>query len=155
MTYEIIEIYHHITDEIKNEIIDLWINNQALSKIEALNRINCAICAIVHIPSGKIIGVSTAKINFLPKTNDIYYYYGMFVDKEHRGGVGINWRIKTSIIEKTFNILKKQNNKYVKGLAAILENKKIPNKFLQRYGWIPLNDEQIEFDLLFKDFDLN
>jgi len=152
MNYELIEIYYKSTNKIKNEIVDLWVNNNALPTIEALSRVNHVVCAIKHVPSDKIIGVSTAKINSLHNTNDLYYFYGMFVDKNHRGGVGSNWRVKTGIINKTFDILKNQNNMYVKGLAAILENQRVSNKFLQRYGFSSLNDDQLEYKILIKNF---
>jgi hypothetical protein len=153
MNYELIDTYHHITNEIKNEIIDLWINNNVLSEVEALDRINYAVCAIKHIPSNKIIGVSTTKINFLPNTNDIYYFYGMFVDKDHRGGTF--WMIKTYILEKTFNILKQQNNKYTKGIAIVVENERISDKLLRRCGWTKLINNPLKFRLFFKNFNEN
>jgi hypothetical protein len=150
MNYELINIYHHTTNEIKNEIIDLWINNNVLSEVEALDRINYAVCAIKHIPSNKTIGVSTAKINFLPETNDIYYFYGMFADIKYREGSSV-W-IKMEMVEKTFNILKKQNNKYVKGVAAVLENKKLSDKLLQRLGMSELNTNIFPHKLFYRNF---
>lgn len=155
MSYELIEFYHNSNDKIRNQIIDLWVNNQALTVIEALNRVNYVVCAIRHIPSDKIIGVSTAKIIILPKTNDIYYFYGMFIDKEHRGADENLCTVKPGISKTTFNVLKRQNNKYIKGVAATIENERITDKMLQRYGWTKLEDNSLKFRLFFKNFEDN
>ena len=150
MTYELLNIYHNSTSDIRNEIVDLWIRNHASSKLDALDRANYAVCAIRCLSTNKIIGVSAAKINLLPRTSDIYYFFGFFIDKDHRGKTIPHkqpW-----ITQTTFDILKNENNPYIKGLAAVIENPKITDKSLKKYGWNKLDHDIVSKRIFFKNF---
>jgi hypothetical protein len=147
MTYDLLNIYHNSTSDIRNEIINLWIRNNALNYFQAIERVNYVVYAIREKNTSQIIGVSTAKLNYLPNTQELYYFYGMFIDKNHRGE-------RPWLLKKTYDVLNTQRKiKNIKGLAAFLENSKIPHKLFDRYGWTKFNCDEIENAIFFKNFD--
>lgn len=147
MNYELIELYNQPYFLIREKIVDLWVRNRALDYQQALERVNHAIYAIRDIDTQQIIGVSTARLNYLPNTQELYYFYGMFIDKNYRGK-------RPWLLKKTYDILNTQRkNKNIKGLAAFLENKKIPHKLFDRYNWTKFKCDEIENAIFFKNFD--
>ena len=133
MNYELKIVRHNLTPEIRKEIINLWVRNNIIPEIEAIDRVNHVVCAIIEKSTGKIIGVSTSKINFLSSMNKMYYFYGMFIDINHRGKVfppKQPWILRT-----TFEVLKNEENPNINGVAAVLENPKISDKYMKRFGW--------------------
>jgi hypothetical protein len=146
MTYELLNIYHNSTSDIRNEIINLWIRNNALNELEASERVNHVVHAIREKTTSQIIGVSTARLNYLPNTQELYYFYGMFIDKNHRGK-------RPWLLKRTYDLLnEKRTEKNAQGLAAILENKKIPHQLFDRYNWTKFKCNEIENAIFFKQF---
>lgn len=147
MNYELIRVYNQPYFLIREKIVDLWVRNEALNYQQALERVNHVIYVIRDIDTQQIIGVSTAKLNYLPNTQELYYFYGMFIDKNHRGE-------RPWLLKKTYDVLNTQRKiKNIKGLAAFLENSKIPHKLFDRYGWTKFNCDEIENAIFFKNFD--
>ncbi len=146
MTYEILNIYHNSTSDIRNEIINLWIRNNALNYFQTTERVKHVVYAIQEKNTSKIIGVSTARLNCLPNTQELYYFYGMFIDKNHRGK-------RPWLLKRTYDLLNEiRTEKKAQGLAAILENKKIPHQFFDRYNWTKFKCNEIENAIFFKQF---
>jgi hypothetical protein len=150
MNYELKVVRHNLTPEIRKNIIDLWVKNNIIPEIEAIDRVNHAVCIIIEKSTEKIIGVSTSKINYLSSLNSMYYFYGMFIDINHRGKVFIHkqpWILRT-----TFEVLKNEDNSNIKGLAAVLENPKISNKYMKKLGWNKAENDISSTRTFFKNF---
>jgi hypothetical protein len=147
MTYELLNIYHNSTSHIKNQIINLWIRNNALNYFQATERVNYVVYAIQEKNTSQIIGVSTGRLDYLPNTQELYYFYGMFIDKNHRGK-------RPWLLKRTYDLLnEKRTEKNAQGLAAILENKKIPHQLFYRHNWTKFKCDGIENAIFFKNFD--
>ena len=147
MTYDLLNIYHNSTSDIGNEIINLWVRNNALNYFQATERVKHVVYAIQEKNTSQIIGVSTARLNCLPNTQELYYFYGMFIDKNHRGK-------RPWLLKRTYDLLnEKRTEKNAQGLAAILENKKVPHQLFDRYNWKKFNSNYSQNVIFFKQFD--
>jgi len=146
-SYEVLVVEKNKDVKIKNQIINLWVNNKILPLNEALNRINYVVLAIRHIESDTIIGVSTAKIDIHPLFNKFYYFYGMYVDPNHSK--------RPLIFQRTFDYLNDNHMSSIKGVVAVLENQKISDKILNRYHWHKIDDEVFSNRAFYRNFDEN
>lgn len=130
--YELEVVYHKLSDTQKLEIITMWVSNKAVPLAIAQGRVDHVVCVIKYIPTNKIIGVSTAPVKLVKRNNSFYYFYGMFIDPEHRGKT-IPHR-QPWILATTIERLKQEVNN-VKGIVAIIENVRIPDKLLIKQGF--------------------
>jgi hypothetical protein len=150
LNYELKVVRHSLTPEIRKKIIDLWVRNNIIPEIEAIDRVNHAVCVIIEKSTENIIGVSTSKINYLSSLNSMYYFYGMFIDINHIGKVFIHkqpWILRT-----TFEVLKNEENSNILGIAAVLENPKISNKYMKKLGWNKVENDISSTRTFFKNF---
>jgi hypothetical protein len=148
--YQLINVYNQpdLLMTLKDEIIDLWLKNNALNYSQAVERVNSVVYVIQEKYTQQITGVNTARLNYLPNTLNLYYFYGMFIDVNHRG-------TRPWLLKRTYNLLNKNRlEKKARGLAAVLENKKIPHKLFHRYNWTRFNYNHTENAIFYKDFDI-
>ena len=148
--YELEVVYNKLSDIQKLEIMTMWVSNQAVPLDVAQQRVNHVVCVIKHVATNKIVGVSTALVKQLPYNQSLYYFYGMFIAPEHRGRT-IPHR-QPWIVATTVETLRRQNNR-IKGVIAVLENQRIPDRLLLKQGFKQTNKLNINNRVFYLNFD--
>jgi hypothetical protein len=129
------------------KIVNLWIRNNALTYTQACDRVSHAVCALVCETSGEVVGVSTARLAYFPETTDKYYFYGVYVDPHYRGQ-------RPWLLKRSYDILNRsRTDKAAKGVAVVVENKRIPLQIFSRYGWQRRDHFSISSPIFCKNFD--
>lgn len=144
---KVVQVYGTFSNALRGKIIDLWLRNKALDYTQARDRVNHAVCALVCEASGKVVGVSTARLALFPNTAEVYYFCGMFVDPHYRGQ-------RPWLLKRSYDILNRSRaDKTVRGIAAVIENERIPLQLFSRYGWQRRDHSSISNPIFCKDFD--
>ena len=81
-------VYQEISEDIRQEIISLWLEAQVLSEEEAKRRASEVVLTIRNT-TGELIGVTTAYIRDFVRPANFYYYMRMFVKSTERKSYGM------------------------------------------------------------------
>ena len=81
--YTIDNVWEEKSEDIKNEIIEFWVGNNALSRDLSETRVNEVFC-VGRDADGHISGVGTIYPRFNKQLRNSFYYYRSFVKEDHR-----------------------------------------------------------------------
>jgi hypothetical protein len=115
-------VYQKTPEDIRQEIIKLWLEAQVLSAEEARRRAS-EVVLTVRSDTGELIGVTTAYIRDFVRPANFYYYMRMFVKPTERKSFGM---LKKAY-RTTYTSLKqhqRSDSREVHGLVLEMENLK-------------------------------
>lgn len=82
--YTVYNVYQAIPPELRDEIVEMWVRNQALPNREvALQRVDQVALAIRN-PEGQMAGVSTVYPGDFQQRGNPYFFYRMFIQPVDR-----------------------------------------------------------------------
>jgi hypothetical protein len=82
--YRIEGVYQNLSDNLRNEVILFWLDNQALSDIaQARQRVD-EVAFVVRSPANDLVGISTVFAAPYGANGDVYLHYRMFIHPAHR-----------------------------------------------------------------------
>ena len=138
--YSIKIVYKKLSLEEKLEIVNLWTSENAVPYNVAIERVEHVVCSIIHNPTGKIIGVSTAP----PKQfhGKFYYTYGMYISQYHRKNTFT--RKQPWILQSTIDALKNSKPLVSSIILSLVENPKISHKLMLRKGWTIFDNDRFK-----------
>jgi hypothetical protein len=118
-------VYQEISEDIRQEIISLWLEAQVLSEEEAKRRASEVVLTIRNT-TGELIGVTTAYIRDFVRPANFFYYMRMYVKPTERKSYGM---LKKAY-RYTFTSLKQHrpSDTEVHGLVLEMENMKFGGK---------------------------
>jgi hypothetical protein len=120
--------YQCLPDDLKQEIINMWLEAGVLDLQRATDRINDVVL-VGFDPDNKVCCVTTV---YLEQLQDGYYYYfRMFIKEEDRG------KLKSFKSSKlTHEYLRTYTHPLnPKGIIAVAENPKITPRIMKMEGW--------------------
>lgn len=127
MDYTYKAYYKCLPEELKREIINLWVSEGVLTLEKAINRVDDVVL-VGFDPNNKVCGVTTV---YLEKLLDGYYYFfRMFIKESERGKIKLKGSKLTHEFLKDFDHPLKP-----KGVVAVAENVKITNRVMKSQGW--------------------
>jgi len=147
-------VYQEISEDIRQEIIILWLEAQVLSEEEAKRRASEVVLTIRNT-TGELIGVTTAYIRDFVRPANFYYYMRMFVKPTERK----SYRMLKKAYRYTFTSLKqhRQSDTEVHGLVLEMENMKSGGKGavreLSKLGLVYWGKNAIGQDVWYHRFD--
>lgn len=112
-------VYQNLSIDEKQNVINLWTQADVLTTEEAKDRLNEV--SLLILDKEKIVGVSTVYINDFISPNNRYFFFRMFIKEDHRGSN----KLRTQVMQKNFQELKKHYDKQINGLVVELENEKL------------------------------
>jgi len=84
VNYQIVDLRHKMTDQVRNEIIQFWLDEGALTHERAVARVDEVLQVIRSESDGVLMGICTATIAFVPEMQSHLYNYRSFVGKSYR-----------------------------------------------------------------------
>lgn len=134
--------YQCLPDDVKQQIINMWISEGVLTLDLAIDRVNNVVL-VGFDPNNEVCCVTTV---YLEKLQDGYYYYfRMFIREKDRGKLKA---FKSSKL--THEYLKKYNHPLKpKGVIAIAENDKITPRIMNSEGWNYLRKNDMGKDVYY------
>lgn len=120
--------YQCLPDNLKQEIINMWLEAGVLDLEKATNRIDDVVL-VAFDPNNNICCVTTVYLDQLQ--DGYYYYFRMFIKEQDRG------KLKTFKSSKlTHEYLKAFKHPLnPKGVIAVAENPKITPRIMKWEGW--------------------
>ena len=80
---KVAQVYQSGNQNLKNKIINFWIEQKCLSESEAKVRVEEALCAILD-DDNNIIAVSSGKLIWVDQLRDNFLYYRSYTKPEYR-----------------------------------------------------------------------
>lgn len=112
-------VFQKLTEQQKQQIINMWTSERILNKEDAIARVNQVATIAVH--KSEIVGVSTIYLNDFTTVNNPYFFLRMFMTKEFRS----NRDFRTVSLKLLFKNLKQQYSNHAHGLVIELENQQL------------------------------
>lgn len=84
MQHEIVPLQQPLTEAARQEIIDFWLAERALTPERARQRVTETIQLIRHERDGSIVGICTARIVYVQHLRSYLYDYRSMIAREHR-----------------------------------------------------------------------
>lgn len=82
--YAVENVYRVISPALRDEIVEMWLRNQALPNRElALQRVDQVFLSIRN-PAGQLAGVATVYIDDFQQRGNPYYFFRMFIQPHDR-----------------------------------------------------------------------
>lgn len=82
--YTIDNVYQAVSDGLRAEIVDMWLNNKIIpSRGMALRRVDQVFLSIRN-PAGQLAGVATVYVDDFQQRGDSYYFFRMFIQPHDR-----------------------------------------------------------------------
>jgi len=119
MEFEIINL-REIDPLPRSEILSLWEENGMLDG----KSLNSVVLGVKHLPTRKLVAVSTAVLKYTRLLDGYYYYYGIEALSPYGN--------RPILFQRTFDYLKSKGARQAKGLAAIVINPDITDKMILR-----------------------
>jgi hypothetical protein len=124
--YVIDNVWEDKTEDLQNEIIELWMSHGVLSLEQAKERVKQVFC-IGRDRSGNIVGVGTIYPQFNNQLENSFYYFRSFVAPDHRQAL-----LATNLLKFTRDNL---NEAFVKGvntrfIGMLVE---VENEYIKKY----------------------
>ena len=120
--------YKCLSDNLKQEIIKMWVEAGVLDLEKAKGRIDDVVL-VGFDPDNKVCCVTTVYLEQL--SDGYYYYFRMFIKEQNRGKLKA---FKSSKL--THEYLKTYNHPLKpKGIISIAENPKITPRIMKSEGW--------------------
>lgn len=120
--------YQCLPNDLKQQIINMWVNEGAITLDRAIARINDVVL-VGFDPNNEVCCVTTVYLEKLQ--DDYYYYFRMFIREKDRGKLKA---FKSSKL--THEYLKTYDHPLKpKGVIAIAENAKITPRIMKWEGW--------------------
>lgn len=152
--YYLENVYETEDQDIRQEIIDFWVNNNVLPVEIAQKRVD-EIVHVIRNRSDEIIGVNTAYLHYLHTPSEIYYYVRVFIREEDRRSMTL---FLVSIVQSyvyfrdTLPYSDRAN-----GIVVAIENVKMTQsgvqKWFKRQGLSYTGKNVLGHDLWFARFD--
>ena len=133
--YYMIEVYKKITLDIKNLVIEFWLEQKAIVNLNEANRRAEEVVFILCDKQWNIIGVNTAGI-FKLNGHGRYYYFRMFINPKNREHP-FSLTVFNQSRDYFLNRCKKDE---VSGFIVVVENKKMSKPGWKR--WYKKNNYQ-------------
>jgi len=80
---KIAQVYGSENQNLKNKVINFWIEQKCLSEQEAKVRIEEALCAILD-DDNNVIAISSGKVMWVDQLRDNFLYYRSYTKSEYR-----------------------------------------------------------------------
>jgi hypothetical protein len=125
-------------------LLDFWEEVGVYSREVGRSRIPQVVVSLKHIPSGKIVGVMTAKLMLRPSLGGKYYRLGIIVAPGNSS--------RPLLLPLALEYLEKYREGDAKGVALKRKNKKISDRLLKRYGFSPFANQFTHADKFYRDF---
>lgn len=130
-TYKI--VYQNLDENLKKQIIEMWLKYGAMPYHEALRRVN-EVVLVGFDKNNRVCAVTSVYI--VDKTKyEKWYMFRIFIAPDDRGKIK---EFKSSKITHEFLSTYECENK-PNGIIAIAENKKITDRIMKQEGWNFLN----------------
>ena len=120
--------YQCLPDDLKKQIIDMWLNDNVFDLQIAKQRVE-EVVLVIFDPNNEVCCVTTVYIA-KNKMGDIVYMLRMYVRKKDRGKTKIKGSKLTHEYLKTYNHPLKPI-----GVIAVAENEKITERKMKSHGW--------------------
>ncbi len=152
--YLVEPVYQQVTDSVADEIRNLWLEANVLSRAEAERRVK-EVVLTARNENGELVGVNTVYRQDFLSRNNTYYFYRVFIRPHDRGVFGL--RRFMSLQARQF--LKEYRNPQgeTQGVVIVNENRKLSRKgakrMLERDGWTFWGVGPKGFDVWFVNFD--
>ncbi|MDD2365609.1 MAG: hypothetical protein PHN84_05540 [Desulfuromonadaceae bacterium] len=135
--YRLKSVYKNINSQLKDEIVDFWVKNGAVSSADAERRVAEVVYSIRN-SSGSLTGLSTACLQKFMDQEQPFYFMRMFIRQEDRGVHGL-YRLVSRRTREFLKYFDLQFSVGGRGTIIVLENPKFLRKgnfkMLARNGW--------------------
>ncbi len=127
--HHITRVYENIDQNLQQEIIRMWVDNNVLNQTEAARRV-AEVFFIIRDPAGQLLGVSTAYTGDFLEEGNSYWFLRIFIRPDARGV----FNLAVFVIRKTVDALRHQEVKDSRpnGVIIIMENQKLWRKGMHR-----------------------
>lgn len=133
--------YQCLPEELKQEIIDMWVNEGALTLEDAKQRVNDVVFVGFDLKN-KPCCVTSVFVDTYQGKN--YYFFRMFVKKEERG------KLKYKASKLTHEYLKNFKHPLNPvGVVAIAENNKITERLMKSHSWSYFGKDEFDQDVYY------
>ncbi len=123
--YRFQSVYQNISDNLKQDIVDLWLDSKVLSAQEASRRVSEVVCTIRN-SNNELVGVTTAYAREFIRPGNFYYYMRMFVKPMERR----SYEMLEEAYRQTYRTLSQVHHteNEVYGIVLEMENVKFSGK---------------------------
>jgi len=137
--------YQCLPDDLKREIVDMWVSEGVVSLHKAIERVN-EVVLVGFDPNNKVCCVTTVYLEKLE--NKYFYYFRMFIREKDRGKLKA---FKSSKL--THEYLKTYKHPLnPAGIVAIAENVKITPRIMKMEGWEYFGKNNLDQDIYYVQF---
>ena len=132
--------YQCLPDDLKKEIIDMWLKDNVFNLQIAKQRVE-EVVLVIFDPNNEVCCVTTVYI-VKNRMNNNVYMFRMYVREKDRGKTKIKGSKLTHEYLKTYNHPLKPV-----GIIAIAENNKITQRVMKTHGWNYVGKNEINQDV--------
>jgi len=133
--------YQCVPDDLKKQIIDMWLNDNVFDLQIAKQRVE-EVAVVLFDPNNEVCCVTTVYIVKNKLNNDNVYMFRMYVRKKDRG------KTKLKASKLTYEHLKTYNHPLKPvGVIAVAENEKITQRVMKSSGWGYIGKNKINQDI--------
>ena len=129
MTYTYKIVYQNLDEDLKKQIIEMWINSGALPMQEALRRVN-EVVLVAFDSNNEVCAVTSVYLINRDKYGK-WYMFRIFIREKDRGRIK---EFKSSKVTHEFLSTYECEDKPL-GVIAIAENQKITDRIMKQEGW--------------------
>jgi hypothetical protein len=148
-TYKI--YYKCLPDNLKEQIVDMWVCEDALTLEQAKKRVDDVVL-VMFDPNNEVCGIATVYVDLEKTLYKYFYYLRMFIRKKDRGKIKLFSASKV-VCEylKTYEsiaamVLYPYNPI---GIIAIAENTKITQRKMKQEGWNYYGKNNMNLDVYY------
>ncbi|MBL4744298.1 MAG: hypothetical protein JKX87_06660 [Cycloclasticus sp.] len=153
--YQLADVYGNITPELTEKIVNLWQRNSILpTGLDPVHRVN-EVAVVILDDTQKVVGVSSAYIDYRPRLQEHAFMYRMFIQPSDRTPT-----MMLAVLKQTYALLNSLTlaNKPA-SLMIVTENNKLMRSGMRRQfsrmGFILLGQNPQRQDIWRQPFDLS
>jgi len=128
--YDLHYVWEDKSPELKEEIVDFWIEEKAIPQREIAEKRVDEVCLIARDAENKIISVNTVYKQYSPELKNYFYYYRTFVCPRARKYNVIGEMLFNTIDRLEERFAEKIDNETI-GIFLEVENKDLKKRFNQ------------------------
>lgn len=141
--YSLQIVFGRVNQELAREIADFWLKNNAITNPLEAGRRTSEVVMVIRNEQDEVAAVSTAYLDKLPDSDDLYHFFRMFIRAADRVP-GLARQAVLNSIE--YLASQADATAKPKGLVMVTENRKLAAKIivsnLKRMGFVHLGTDQ-------------